>query len=118
MPDGSCMCQRIVDLVPTPATTQAGADASVADATGARAVEAAAEAGPEAREVVETLLPLTQPPPGATGNPSLLRAHSQFAPEPRRFGQHASASPSLAGSEGQLSVVCMQGGPASGAPSR
>lgn len=42
---------------------QAGADTSAADETGARPIEAAAEAG--AREVVETLLPLTQPPAGA-----------------------------------------------------
>jgi hypothetical protein len=75
VPNGSCKCPPVADRVPTLTTTQAGADASAADATGARAVEAAAEAGPEAREVVETLLPLTQPPPGAPGNAPTASLH-------------------------------------------
>ena len=46
-------------------TMQAGADPAAVDQVGARPLEAAAEAA--AREVVETLLPLTPPPPGWAG---------------------------------------------------
>jgi Ankyrin repeats (many copies) len=91
---------------------QAGADASAADETGARAVEAGAEVGPEAREVVETLLPLTQPPAGAVWHgPSCLAGwHSMNSAACTHVG-----APPL----GQrLAVPGVQGGPASGAPSR
>jgi hypothetical protein len=101
-----------LSLLPAPAATQAGADASAADATGARAAEAAAEAGPEAREVVETLLPLTQPPPGA-GKSSLAQATVQHL-DCTPAHAHLQSVASLAGS----ALICMQGGLASGAPSR